>query len=130
MNTVPMYINTRGEAYCQYCLEGYATPADYRLEERAPGACHNCAGEFTPEERNYYLADGFALAPAGQSTAHRLMNMHREEAARWLARAAEHTALMPAYLRWREQALRNMAYWAAIVADEVGAPRRPFPEIK
>ena len=59
MNTTPMYINARGEAYCQYCMEGIAAeaPALYTLREREMDECFNCHGEHTPKDRDYSIVD-------------------------------------------------------------------------
>jgi len=53
------------------------------------------------------------------TSAHKLMNSYREEAARWRARAAENSALAPTYLHFNARAIANMAYWARIVAEEI-----------
>ena len=62
--TTPHYINAKGEAYCQYCLEGTVEgcEADYELREREYGECFNCHGDHTPIDRDYYIADGFVGA--------------------------------------------------------------------
>ena len=54
--TVPMYVNARGKAYCQYCLEGSITgDGTYTLRERECDECYNCHGEHVPADRDYYI---------------------------------------------------------------------------
>ena len=61
--TVPMFINARGEAYCQYCLEGIDHAAEgYTTREREMDECHNCHGEHTPADRDYAMVE---VEPAG-----------------------------------------------------------------
>jgi hypothetical protein len=53
-NTVPMFVNETGEAYCQYCLEGI-DKKPYRIRERELDECVNCKGEHTPTDRHYNI---------------------------------------------------------------------------
>lgn len=49
--------------YCQYCLEGIATPADYKIVRASKGACVNCGGEHTPSDLDYSLRDCGFIVP-------------------------------------------------------------------
>jgi hypothetical protein len=58
------------------------------------------------------------------TTAHRMMNLHRETRRRYLERAGTATYTRALYLNWASQERARMAYWAQLVADELGYPRR------
>ena len=58
---------------------------------------------------------------------HKLMNHHRECAARWLERANTSEFTGSTYMTWHKQDLQRMAYYAQNVADQLGLPRRGIP---
>lgn len=61
------------------------------------------------------------------SLSHKLMNHHRECAARWLERARTSEFIGSTYMIWHKQDLQSMAYYAQNVADELGYARRGIP---